>query len=290
MTDAETLFRLAALNSEYASCIDADRLEEWPGLFLENCLYKITSADNHRRGYEAGIIYADSRAMLTDRVASLREANIYERQSYRHIIGMPAPRPGEAGRDHRRDAVPGGAHDARRADGPVRHRRLSRPRARGCRRPAALRPASGGVRQLALRHLAGDSAVGGARRSKPVRFHTEIAEGAQRATEKAKRISALRAKRHFILSQWPSVRPRCSLCGTCLACCPPLFSRRIPSQRPSRLGRPGIRAAGYLPDCPTTPAKPLAPRTPRPESPPPRRAICPTSRSTPSPGARSAPA
>ena len=97
MTDAETLFRLAALNTEYASCIDADRLEEWPGLFLEDGRYRITTADNQRRGYAAGIIYADSRAMLTDRVAALREANIYERQSYRHIVGLPAPRPGDAG-------------------------------------------------------------------------------------------------------------------------------------------------------------------------------------------------
>jgi 3-phenylpropionate/cinnamic acid dioxygenase small subunit len=97
MTDAETLFRLAALNSDYAGCIDADRLEEWPGLFLEDGRYRITTADNQRRGYAAGIIYADSRAMLTDRVAALREANIYERQSYRHIVGLPALRPGEAG-------------------------------------------------------------------------------------------------------------------------------------------------------------------------------------------------
>jgi 3-phenylpropionate/cinnamic acid dioxygenase small subunit len=97
MSNAETLFRLAALNTEYASVIDADRLEEWPGLFLEHGQYRITTADNHRRGYASGIIYADSRAMLTDRVASLREANIYERQSYRHIVGMPALRPGGAG-------------------------------------------------------------------------------------------------------------------------------------------------------------------------------------------------
>ena len=90
MDDAVTLFRLSALNTQYASCIDADRLEEWPGLFLEQCLYKITTADNHRRGYAAGLVYADSRAMLVDRVAALREANIYERQSYRHIVGMPA--------------------------------------------------------------------------------------------------------------------------------------------------------------------------------------------------------
>ncbi|HEY7580788.1 MAG TPA: aromatic-ring-hydroxylating dioxygenase subunit beta [Acetobacteraceae bacterium] len=95
MRDAETLLRLAALNSDYASCIDADRLEDWPLLFLEHCLYKITTAENHRRGYAAGIVYADSRAMLLDRVAALREANIYERQAYRHIIGLPSVRPGE---------------------------------------------------------------------------------------------------------------------------------------------------------------------------------------------------
>jgi 3-phenylpropionate/cinnamic acid dioxygenase small subunit len=88
--DASTaLFRLAALNSAYAATIDADRLEEWPGFFLERCLYKITTAENHRRGHAAGIIYADTRAMLTDRVAALRHANIYERQTYRHIISLP---------------------------------------------------------------------------------------------------------------------------------------------------------------------------------------------------------
>jgi anthranilate 1,2-dioxygenase small subunit/terephthalate 1,2-dioxygenase oxygenase component beta subunit len=83
------LFRLAALNSAYAAAIDADRLEQWPGFFLEHCLYKITTAENHARGYAAGIIYADTRAMLIDRVAALRHANIYERQTYRHIIGLP---------------------------------------------------------------------------------------------------------------------------------------------------------------------------------------------------------
>jgi 3-phenylpropionate/cinnamic acid dioxygenase small subunit len=90
MTGPEMLFRLATLNTAYAACIDADRLEDWPGFFLERCLYKITTADNHKRGYAAGVVYADSRAMLQDRVSALRKANIYERQNYRHIVGMPS--------------------------------------------------------------------------------------------------------------------------------------------------------------------------------------------------------
>jgi 3-phenylpropionate/cinnamic acid dioxygenase small subunit len=83
------LMEIAALNGACASAIDAGRLEDWPGFFHDQCLYKVTTADNHEKGYQAGLIYADSRAMLADRIAALREANIYERQRYRHILGLP---------------------------------------------------------------------------------------------------------------------------------------------------------------------------------------------------------
>jgi len=89
MTDPTLLFEISTLNATCAAAIDADRLEEWPDFFHEQCLYKVTTADNHAKGYQAGIIYADTRAMLIDRIAALRQANIYERQRYRHILGMP---------------------------------------------------------------------------------------------------------------------------------------------------------------------------------------------------------
>ena len=81
------LERVAQLNADYARAIDDDRLEDWPGFFTEPCLYTITTAENHRRGLPAGIIFADSKGMLEDRVAALREANVFERQAYRHQIG-----------------------------------------------------------------------------------------------------------------------------------------------------------------------------------------------------------
>jgi 3-phenylpropionate/cinnamic acid dioxygenase small subunit len=80
---------LLRLNGEYARALDDDRLEDWPGFFVEDCLYKITSADNYAQGMEAGLIYADSRAMLQDRVTALRKASVYERQRYRHVLGAP---------------------------------------------------------------------------------------------------------------------------------------------------------------------------------------------------------
>jgi len=91
------LLRVAELNAAYAAAIDADRLEDWPDFFVDDCVYKITSAENHKRGYGAGVMYADSHAMLRDRVTALRSANVYERQSYRHIVGLPVI--GAAGTD-----------------------------------------------------------------------------------------------------------------------------------------------------------------------------------------------
>ena len=87
---AELLPLVWQLNADYARALDDDRLEEWPGFFADECFYKVTSADNHRRGMPAGLMYAEGKGMLEDRIAALRRANIYERQAYRHVVGMPA--------------------------------------------------------------------------------------------------------------------------------------------------------------------------------------------------------
>ena len=81
--------RLVELNAAYARVIDNEQFEQWPELFHEDCLYKVTTAENVAQGMASGVMYADSRAMLQDRVSALRKANIYERQRYRHIVGLP---------------------------------------------------------------------------------------------------------------------------------------------------------------------------------------------------------
>jgi len=74
------------LLSRYVHAVDDDRLEDWPGFFVEKGRYRITTAENYGRGLPLSIIYADSRAMLLDRVSALRHANIYEAQRYRHAV------------------------------------------------------------------------------------------------------------------------------------------------------------------------------------------------------------
>lgn len=81
--------KLVELNAAYARAIDNEKFEDWPTFFLDPCLYKVTTVENVAKGLEAGLMYADSRGMLEDRVSALRTANIYERQRYRHIVGLP---------------------------------------------------------------------------------------------------------------------------------------------------------------------------------------------------------
>lgn len=83
------LLSIAAFNAAYAQAIDSDVLEQWPDFFTPDCHYRITHVENEQEGLPAGIVWADSRAMLEDRIAALRQANIYERQRYRHLLGMP---------------------------------------------------------------------------------------------------------------------------------------------------------------------------------------------------------
>jgi anthranilate 1,2-dioxygenase small subunit/terephthalate 1,2-dioxygenase oxygenase component beta subunit len=85
----EHLARVADLNARYAEAIDADRLETWPDFFLDDSRYRITTAENVARDLPLSIMYAASRAMLRDRVTALREANVYEGQRYRHVLGTP---------------------------------------------------------------------------------------------------------------------------------------------------------------------------------------------------------
>lgn len=74
------------LHARYAHALDEDRLEDWPNFFAERGIYRIATAENEARGLPLPVVYCEGRPMLRDRVQSLRHANIYEPQRYRHIV------------------------------------------------------------------------------------------------------------------------------------------------------------------------------------------------------------
>jgi 3-phenylpropionate/cinnamic acid dioxygenase small subunit len=83
----ELQLEVQALNARYAEAIDDNNLEAWPDFFTPEGRYRVTTAENFEKGLPLAMIYATSRAMLRDRVRSLRDANVYEAQRYRHLIG-----------------------------------------------------------------------------------------------------------------------------------------------------------------------------------------------------------
>jgi anthranilate 1,2-dioxygenase small subunit len=78
-------YEMHRLQERYVSLIDTDRLEEWPGLFTEDCVYEIVPKENSDLGLPIGIMHCFGRAMLCDRITSLRKANVFEPHTYRHL-------------------------------------------------------------------------------------------------------------------------------------------------------------------------------------------------------------
>ncbi|WP_250500849.1 anthranilate 1,2-dioxygenase small subunit AndAd [Caballeronia sp. GAWG1-5s-s] len=85
MEQMKLWFELHMLQDQYINALDNDRLEAWPTLFTEDCLYEIVPKENADMGLPVGIIHCTNQRMLRDRVVSLRHANIYEEHSYRHM-------------------------------------------------------------------------------------------------------------------------------------------------------------------------------------------------------------
>jgi anthranilate 1,2-dioxygenase small subunit len=84
--DIDLRLTVEDLLARYVHALDDGRLEEWPELFVEEGRYRITTAENVERKLPLPVVQADSRAMLRDRVNSLRHANIWEPQRYRHLV------------------------------------------------------------------------------------------------------------------------------------------------------------------------------------------------------------
>lgn len=85
--DGEAMLRLRieALYAEYAQTIDDDRLEDWPGFFVADGKYRVTTRENRDSGLTLAMMYCDGRGMMSDRVSALRLANIYEPHVYCHL-------------------------------------------------------------------------------------------------------------------------------------------------------------------------------------------------------------
>lgn len=87
---------LEDLYAEYASLLDDGPLEDWPALFLEDCLYLAIPRENHDAGLPLATLRCESRAMLRDRVRAIQETVMYEPRYLRHHITQIRPQQRDA--------------------------------------------------------------------------------------------------------------------------------------------------------------------------------------------------
>lgn len=79
-------YAIESMQYAVARSLDDDRLEAFPDYFTANGRYRVASRFNVERGLPMAHIYCTSRAMIADRILSLRRANIYEKHRYRHLV------------------------------------------------------------------------------------------------------------------------------------------------------------------------------------------------------------
>ena len=83
----ETHFRAVEnLVFEWARAIDENRVEAICELMAPDGRYTVQSRFNADRGLPHALMDARSAAQLRDRIQSMRQANIYEPQHYRHLV------------------------------------------------------------------------------------------------------------------------------------------------------------------------------------------------------------
>jgi 3-phenylpropionate/cinnamic acid dioxygenase small subunit len=73
---------------EYYTVLDDLRLDEWPALFTEDCIYRVIPRENYEAGYTLSTIYAESRGMLVDRVMGMTRTQMFAPRYYRRF---PSP-------------------------------------------------------------------------------------------------------------------------------------------------------------------------------------------------------
>ena len=72
---------------EYYTILDDVRLDDWPALFTQDCIYRVIPRENFEAGYTLSTIYAESRLMLIDRVMGLTRTQMYAPRYYRRFPG-----------------------------------------------------------------------------------------------------------------------------------------------------------------------------------------------------------
>jgi salicylate 5-hydroxylase small subunit len=78
--------QLADLYAAYDDALGEGDYERWPEFFTEACLYKIIPRESYDLGHPIGLMQAESRGMLADRVAAIRKTTLYAPRIIQRLV------------------------------------------------------------------------------------------------------------------------------------------------------------------------------------------------------------
>src|SRR5204863_9696715 len=70
----------------YAECLDGGRLQQWPGFFLDGCVYRVTTRRALRMGPDEDLVSLRTKTALRDRMVAIGQSEDYEPHAQRHFI------------------------------------------------------------------------------------------------------------------------------------------------------------------------------------------------------------
>jgi len=71
-------------NTEYASVLDAGRVEEWPRFFAADAVYRITGRENADANLPVGLVYCEGMGMLKDRALAIAKSMMFAPRYLQH--------------------------------------------------------------------------------------------------------------------------------------------------------------------------------------------------------------
>lgn len=85
-TTREARLEIEEFHNAYCWTLDCGKLEDWPGFFTEDAVYRITARENAEANLPVGLVYADSRAMIRDRAFALQHTQMYAPRYMQHFV------------------------------------------------------------------------------------------------------------------------------------------------------------------------------------------------------------
>ncbi len=87
--DPENYLKLTQFYQAYASAVDQANWTAWLDMFVDDCVYKIQSRENHERNLPMSTLSLTSKGMLKDRVYGITETIFHDPYRQLHLVSPP---------------------------------------------------------------------------------------------------------------------------------------------------------------------------------------------------------